>query len=156
MSIKRGYTRLRDPTSEPRPASGPNATRPRDSRTLTFQPYQHPDADHNLLLVMNKLWNYDKHRDIVLTGTCLAGARGKNTPPGVVPMMTLGIIRDGDVILRLPLVDTANFESEFVFAVAFGQGSPTAIEGGPVTNVLEIVVEYVQGTVMPAIEELFL
>ena len=40
MSIKRGYTRLRDPTSEPRPASGPNATRPRDSRTLTFDGFR--------------------------------------------------------------------------------------------------------------------
>ncbi len=130
---------------------GPNAL----SVIESFQPYQHPDPDHNLLFVLSKLWNYDKHRDIVLTGTCLSGVSHKNTPSGVIPMMTLGVIRDGDVILRLPLAGTANFESEFVFAVTFGEGSPAAIAGGSVTSILGLVFEYVEDTVLPAFVELF-
>lgn len=120
-----------------------------------FQPYHDAQPDHNLLYLLNALWNQDKHRDIVLTGTCLRSATHRSTPPGQIPMMTLGIIRDGDVILRLPLAGTVEFESDFAFAVAFGQGSPAAIDGASVTYILGLMLDYVLNTVMPSIEGLF-
>jgi hypothetical protein len=130
---------------------GPNALTVIDGS----QPYQHPDPDYNLLYVLNTLWNRDKHRDIILTGTCLTGVRHQHTPAGIIPMMTLGVIRDGDVVLRLPLAGTDDFKSDFLFAVAFGDGSLAPIAGGSVTNILGMIFTYITDYVLPGFEGLF-
>jgi len=56
------------------------------------------------------------------------GSWHEHSPPGVIPILTLGTIRDGDFMLRLPLAGTVDFEGEFIFTVSFSQGSPAPIE----------------------------
>ena len=119
-----------------------------------LQPYHSSDPQRNLLYVLNKLWNYDKHRDVVLTGSCVAGVRGTSAP-GVIPTLTLGVIEDGAIILRVPQSDADGFDPKISFAVAFGSGSPQPIVGASVTSILSLSYDYVRDTVFPAFVELF-
>jgi len=120
-----------------------------------LQPYHTPEARKHVLYLLNSLWNHDKHRDIVLTGWCVARAGFDQSDPGKVPIMASGVIEDGAVILRDPPPHNVDPRTVFDFDVAFGPGSHPAVEGMRVVSVLELIDQWIRHEVLPRFAELF-
>ena len=132
-----------------------------------LQPYQRPKPtgaprETDILWMLNRLWNDDKHKTVNVIGACSrrSRARMKNVTvdlsKGNVPSpFTFGPMKDGKEVARIPahVKVEGDLEMKFIFDITFDQAPPGY--GAQVNTFLRHTHDFIRDEVIPVFGQNF-